>query len=68
MAEMAGSMRYVSSQKKAGQIGKAFWARDGSCYVLKMEKMVEIGDWRENISTRVKVSGQGVKTRIKDKL
>lgn len=30
--------------EKGSQAGKAFWARDGSCCVLKMEKMVEIGD------------------------
>lgn len=29
---MAGSMHPMSSQKKAGQTGKAFWARDVLCF------------------------------------
>ena len=37
MAEMAGSMYHMNAEKKAGQMGKALWARDGLCCVLKTE-------------------------------
>lgn len=37
MAEMAGHVQHMNPEKKAGQMGKSFWARDGLCCVLKME-------------------------------
>ena len=65
---MAGVMHYMSSQKKAGQTGKAFWARDSLCRVSKIEidKCLRLGIGGEVFSNRVKVPDQEVKIRIKE--
>lgn len=61
MIDMAGGMQYMSSQKRAGQTGKAFWARDGSCCVLKMEidKCLRLGFGGElfQIRSRFQIKG-----------
>lgn len=61
-------MHHTSSQKKAGQTGKAFWARNGLCCVLKMEieKCQRLAIEGKIIPNRIKISGQGIKTRIKE--
>ena len=64
MAEMAGSMYHMNAEKKAGQMGKALWARDGLCCVLKteMDKCQRLG-----LEGKYSKQGQDLRPRGQDK-